>query len=152
MHIRQLTRFAAISLGIWGALLGSALWLGGPSQPNVMAGFNNPFKQLDYRQLPPVQTFAGADGTALAYRLYPPPQPARGSVTLVHGSSASSHSMHPLAMALQAAGYQVWALDMRGHGASGKRGHIDYIGQLEDDLATFARTVQPAQPATLLGF
>jgi alpha-beta hydrolase superfamily lysophospholipase len=60
--------------------------------------------------------------------------------------------MHPLAAALAAAGYSVYSLDMRGHGASGNKGHIDYIGQLEDDLSDFVQQVQPPQPSTLVGF
>ena len=76
----------------------------------------------------------------------------RGSVVLVHGSSASSASMHVLARAFARAGYGAYALDMRGHGDSGSKGQIDYVGQLEDDLDDFMRAVQPAAPATLAGF
>jgi pimeloyl-ACP methyl ester carboxylesterase len=88
---------------------------------------------------------------ALAYRHYTS-GPTMGTasarrVVLVHGSSASSRSMHPMAQALATAGYMVDALDVRGHGDSGTRGHLGatdvndkrakegYIGQLEDDLA-----------------
>jgi alpha-beta hydrolase superfamily lysophospholipase len=60
--------------------------------------------------------------------------------------------MHVLAKAFAAAGYAAYALDMRGHGASGSKGQIDYVGQLEDDLEDFMRAVQPAAPATLAGF
>jgi pimeloyl-ACP methyl ester carboxylesterase len=44
--------------------------------------------------------------------------------------------------------------DMRGHGASGTRGDIAYLGQLEDDLADFVAVVRraaPTAPLTLLG-
>ena len=60
--------------------------------------------------------------------------------------------MHPLAQALAAQGFTVDALDMRGHGDSGKRGQINYIGQLEDDIADFVKAVPHAGPSTLLGF
>lgn len=43
-------------------------------------------------------------------------------------------------------------MDIRGHGASGVKGSIGYIGQLEDDLASFMKTVALAKPATLVGF
>lgn len=49
----------------------------------------------------------------------------------------------------------VYALDMRGRGSSGRRGDIDYIGQLEDDIADFVATVRPTHSdaaLTLLGF
>ena len=60
--------------------------------------------------------------------------------------------MHPLAAAMAAAGYQAYALDMRGHGQSGARGLIAYEGQLEDDLQAFVQKVSPAAPRTLTGF
>ena len=70
---------------------------------------------------------------------------------LVHGSSARGQSMHPLAQALAAQGFIVDALDMRGHGSSGPRGQIGYIGQLEDDVADFTKAVPHAGGNTLLG-
>jgi alpha-beta hydrolase superfamily lysophospholipase len=43
---------------------------------------------------------------------------------------------------------------MRGHGTSGTRGDIGYVGQLEDDLADFVavlRKTVPSAPLTLVG-
>lgn len=73
-------------------------------------------------------------------------------MVLIHGSSGSSNSMHPMAGAFAAAGYHAYALDIRGHGASGTKGRIDHVGQLEDDLAAFMLAVKPAGPVTLVGF
>ncbi len=45
-------------------------------------------------------------------------------------------------------------MDIRGHGVSGTRGDIVYVGQLEDDLADFVsamRKTNPAMPLTLIG-
>ena len=45
-------------------------------------------------------------------------------------------------------------VDIRGHGASGTRGDIGYVGQLEDDLADFVavvRKTKPSAPLTLIG-
>jgi alpha-beta hydrolase superfamily lysophospholipase len=45
-------------------------------------------------------------------------------------------------------------VDIRGHGASGTRGDIRYLGQLEDDLADLVgkiRKTSPAAPLTLIG-
>lgn len=82
-----------------------------------MASINNPFKSVDFSDMPPLQRFTAADGAALAYRYYSPNgAAARGSVVLVHGSSASSNSMHVLAKAFAKAGYAAYALDIRGHG------------------------------------
>jgi len=55
------------------------------------------------------------------------------------------------AKSLRAGGY---AVDIRGHGSSGTRGDIGYVGQLEDDLADFVAVVRkrvPTAPLTLVG-
>lgn len=132
--------------------LALAIAWGGPAQPPAMVSINDPFRSVDSSDLPRLSTYLADDGQRLAYREYRPAAAPAGSVTLVHGSSASSASMHSLAKALAAAGYSVFALDVRGHGASASKGHIDYIGQLDADLAAFVRKVHPMQPSTLLGF
>ena len=63
--------------------------------------------------------------------------------------------MHILAESLRAAGVTTYVLDVRGHGGSGRRGDIDYIGQLDDDLADFVAQLGPAKSGesrTLAGF
>jgi non-heme chloroperoxidase len=133
--------------------LAVAIGFGGPRTPPAMASINDPFKGFDLSHLPPLRTYPGDDGTPLAYRAYAPDGAAgRGSVVLVHGSSASSESMHVLASAYAKAGQAVYSLDMRGHGASGTKGQVAYIGQLDDDLARFLAVVRPAAPVTLVGF
>ncbi|MFT3777187.1 MAG: alpha/beta fold hydrolase [Ottowia sp.] len=137
------------------AALGSALWLGGPAPIAPLASINQPFSRVDFSRLPPLARYAARDGQALAYRRYgpaPDAADARRRIVLVHGSSAHGQSMHPLAEALARAGFTVDALDMRGHGSSGPRGDIAYVGQLEDDLEDFVRQVPFAGPGTLLGF
>ena len=57
-----------------------------------------------------------------------------------------------MAKALSAAGFATYVLDIRGHGGSGRKGQIAYIGQLEDDLTDFMHAVSPSAPATLAGF
>jgi alpha-beta hydrolase superfamily lysophospholipase len=147
-----------ISLGVTLLVLVTALALviifGGPGTPTPMASVNEPFRAVDFSDLPPLAHFTARDGAPLAYRAYPALAiaPGKGSVVLIHGSSASSSSLHVLAKAFAAASFQVYALDMRGHGASGTKGKIGYIGQLEDDVADFMHAVSPAQPSTLVGF
>jgi alpha-beta hydrolase superfamily lysophospholipase len=49
---------------------------------------------------------------------------------------------------------ETFAIDIRGHGGSGTRGDIGYVGQLEDDLADFVALVRktaPRSPLTLIG-
>lgn len=151
-----MTALFVSALLILGALA-AAILFGGPKALPPMAGINNPFKAVDFSDLPPPRDYAAADGASLYYRQYEPAVSARaspspGSVVLVHGSSGSSNSMHLLAKAFAAAGYTVYALDIRGHGASGPKGRIGYIGQLEDDVESFMRKVSPPSPSTLAGF
>ena len=85
---------------------------------------------------PELSRFQARDGTWLAYRLYPAAHGETDRLAiLAHGSSASSEAMNAVALALAQAGCVAVAVDVRGHGASGSRGDIGYVGQLEDDLA-----------------
>ncbi|OLO10570.1 alpha/beta hydrolase [Chromohalobacter japonicus] len=141
-----------ISVGLVGATA-LALIFGGPSRPPTLEGINAPFKALDNSDLPALSTYQARDGTPLAFRRYAPSaDTSRGSVVLLHGSAADSRSMHPLAQAFASAGYTTYALDIRGHGASGTNGDIAYVGQLEDDLEDFVHAVDPVAPCTLVGF
>ena len=121
--------------------------------PPPMATVYDTVRRMDMSDLPSPQRYTARDGTALAYRIWPGGG-ARVAI-LIHGSTASSRSMNPLAKALAAAGATVYAPDMRGHGESGRRGDIDYLGQLDDDLADFVSTIKPQHPGatfTLIGF
>jgi non-heme chloroperoxidase len=142
-----------VATAIFAGALAAAIAFGGPKPPPPMASINDPFKSVDFSNLPPLAHFTAEDGASLAYRYYGPnAATARGSIVLVHGSSASSNSMHVLALAFARAGYAAYALDIRGHGASGQKGRIDYIGQLEDDLQSFIHAVSLPKPSTLVGF
>jgi len=112
-------------------------------------------RAVDRSTMPPLERFSARDGTELAYRHYPAQGPASGKIAiLVHGSSGSSVAVHALADALAARGVETYAPDIRGHGGSGTRGDIAYVGQLENDLEDFVAVVHktsPNQPLTLLG-
>jgi alpha-beta hydrolase superfamily lysophospholipase len=105
--------------------------------------------------MPGVDRFHARDGTELAYRHYPAHAPVTGQIAVVvHGSSGSSIAVHALAKGLAERGVETYAPDIRGHGASGTRGDIVYLGQLEDDLADFVteiRKASAAAPLTLIG-
>lgn len=104
---------------------------------------------------PELSRFQARDGTWLAYRLYPAADGGRDKLAVVyHGSTASSDEMNATAHALAKAGFVAVAVDTRGHGASGSRGDIGYIGQLEDDLADLVarlRADYPTARLTLVG-
>jgi alpha-beta hydrolase superfamily lysophospholipase len=111
-------------------------------------------RSVDRSTMPPLSRFSGRDGTELAYRHYAARGQAAGSIAiLVHGSSGSSASAHALADALAAHGIETYAPDIRGHGGSGTRGDIAYLGQLEDDMADFVGLIRntSSEPITLLG-
>ena len=111
---------------------------------------------VDLSSLPAVERFQARDGTWLGFRHYAASAPATGRAAIVvHGSSGSSGgTIHALSQALAARGVETFAVDMRGHGTSGTRGDIVYVGQLEDDLADFVavlRKTVPSAPLTLIG-
>src|SRR5437016_768691 len=111
-------------------------------------------RAVDRSTMPPLQRFSARDGTELAYRHYPARGPGSEKIAiLVHGSSGSSVAVHALADALAARGIETYAPDIRGHGGSGTRGDIAYVGQLENDMADLVALVRKAsgEPITLLG-
>lgn len=140
------------------AVLASALAFGGPRDIAPLASVNDPFDGVDFSRAPPAQRYTARDGTPLAWYSYAPAPGATAEgapvrrVVLVHGSSSRARSLHVLASALAAQGHAVAALDMRGHGESGPRGRVAYIGQLEDDVEDFLKAVPHSGPQTLMGF
>ena len=112
-------------------------------------------RSVDRSTMPPIEHFSARDGTNLAYRHYPARGAATGKIAIVvHGSSGSSPAVHALSDALAARGVETYAPDMRGHGGSGTRGDVAYVGQLENDMEDFVAVVRKAwstQPITLLG-
>ena len=111
---------------------------------------------VDLSTLPAIERFQARDGTWLGFRHYGAGGTPTGRVAIViHGSSGSSGgTIHALSQALAGRGVDTFAVDMRGHGTSGTRGDIGYVGQLEDDLADFVavlRNTVPSAPLTLVG-
>lgn len=138
------------------ALLLTAMIATPLQRPAEMRSVSDSAKGIDWSTLPPLERFQARDGTWLGFRHYAPKGTAtdRGAI-FVHGSSASSATVnHALTAALATRGVETWALDMRGHGGSGTRGDLGYVGQLEDDLVDFVAHVRksaPDLPLTLIG-
>jgi alpha-beta hydrolase superfamily lysophospholipase len=138
---------------VFALALVTAIVFGGPARLSPLKSVNDPFKLIDFSGLPPIERFIARDGTQLAYRTYEIDIERRnGCVVLVHGSSASSNSMHAIAKGIALSGYVVYALDIRGHGESGEKGQIAYVGQLEDDIEDFMKCLQPKGRKVLVGF
>lgn len=137
---------------VMAAALAAAIVLASPKAPPAMESIAAPFRTMNFTSLPPVRHYQARDGVKLAYRAYPADRACR-TVVLVHGSSASSSSLHALAEHLQESAIDVYALDIRGHGESGPKGDIDYVGQLEDDLEDFMKQMfQNRTDVILAGF
>ncbi len=143
---------AALIVVVLGAL-GGVLAFDAPVKPPALASVSAPFANVDFSDLPALQTYSACDGAALGYRAY---EGGGAQVAvLIHGSSDDGAGMHPLAKALRDAGASVYVPVLRGHGNSGRVGDIDYIGQLEDDLADFVGVLRPLHPNasfSLIGF
>ena len=130
----------------------SVIALDAPSSPPAMPTMADSIGQAKIDLSQPSQ-FRARDGVRLRYYLYPG-EPDK-IVVLVHGSAGPAGSMHALANWLCAAGFTVYVPDIRGHGESSRRGDIDYIGQIDDDLVDFVAQLGPAKSGevrTLVGF
>jgi len=149
----RLLRWALAAVGV-AALLLTAMVATPLERPPQLHSVSESARAVDRSTMPGLEWFSARDGTVLTYRHYP----ARGAATgklaiLVHGSSGSSAAVHALADALAAHGIDTYAPDIRGHGGSGTRGDIAYLGQLEDDMADLVALIRKGsdEPITLLG-
>ena len=137
---------------IVGVIFTAAIKLSTPETPPMMASIAAPFRTVNFKTLPQAGYYQARDGAKLAYRAYPATN-GKQTVILIHGSTASSSSIHVLAEYLQKNDMDVYALDVRGHGESAHKGDIDYLGQLEDDLEDFMKQFfQGRKDVTLAGF
>jgi pimeloyl-ACP methyl ester carboxylesterase len=144
-----LSAAGTIALAI-GCLLAAPL-----SQPPALASIHDGAVAIGDADRPALSRFQARDGTFLAYRLYPAKDGATDRLAIVvHGSSGTSADMHAVAKALADNGVAAVAIDTRGHGASGTRGDIGYIGEIDDDLADLVAQLRQSYPAarlTLIG-
>jgi pimeloyl-ACP methyl ester carboxylesterase len=104
--------------------------------------------------LPDLRRYRARDREELAYRFYE--STADRILVFVHGSSYHGAGYHALASFLSESGAAKVVLpNLRGHYLSGRRrGDVDYIGQLEDDLADLIAALRDqrlGRPVTLGG-
>ena len=125
-----------------GAMLASPL-----KAPPPLASIRDGAAKLDLAGAPALSFFQARDGSWLGYRLFAAEGAPTGQIAiLAHGSTGNSMEMTGVAKALAAAGVTAVAVDVRGHGASGQRGDVGYVGQVEDDLADLIDVLSSANP------
>jgi alpha-beta hydrolase superfamily lysophospholipase len=157
MSLASLPQFLVWPLALIGVVaLALGFMLAAPlTQPPPLASIQSGAMAIGDEGKPDLSRFQARDGTWLAYRFYPAGQGQTSRLAiLAHGSSASSDEMHAIAKELAASGVAAVAIDARGHGASGTRGDIASIGQLDDDLADLVahlRLTYPKARPTLIG-
>lgn len=152
--LKRLFTMAAISLVIY---LGIALGLivsQGPGAP-ISAGKGLDFSaQVQNSGTAPMALtrFQTRDGAGQNARIFPGPSEGAPVLVLVHGSGWHGLQFERLARSLQASATVV-VPDLRGHGENPeRRGDVDYIAQLEDDLADLIlATRMPGQQVVLAG-
>lgn len=141
MIVLRLLRFALMAFGLLAAIAVAAVAVP-VKRPPELAAISDGVKGVDRSGMPGIKIFQARDGTGIGYRHYPAEGAALGTAILIHGSSGSSVGVHPLARVLAARGIESYAPDIRGHGASGTRGDIGYVGQLDDDLADMVAMIR----------
>jgi non-heme chloroperoxidase len=105
---------------------------------------------IDYTEIPLLDSYLCRDGIELNYYYY---QAQTNKVLIIlHGSGWHSKYFLSLAKYISSENIaHVYTPDLRGHGISPiKRGDINYINQLEDDLADFISNVREKHPNSML--
>ncbi|TLS47765.1 alpha/beta hydrolase [Streptomyces montanus] len=103
-------------------------------------------------------TFESEDGVQIHVHEWKPESPPRAVVQIAHGMGEHADRYAPLAAALTAEGYAVYANDHRGHGLSrhAEPGHLgdDGWNRLVSDMVTLSEAIReqhPGLPLVLLG-
>lgn len=127
----------------------------------VTACAHTPNLDLRPEPAPPgeeVGSFTAHDGTKLWRRHWLPAAPdqqVKGILIIQHGLRDHSDNYDHLARRAAAAGFSVWAMDLRGHARSaGPRvapdPWMDYVRDF-DQLVDFATAAEPNQPVFIMG-
>lgn len=152
--LTKIATFAVISLAIY-LLIALGLTISQfPRHPIAAVKGLDFSRQVIEPDRPPasLETLQTGEGKTQSVRLYPMTGSGGPLVVLVHGSGWHGLQFDQLARALQPFA-DIVVPDLRGHGPNAKRrGDVDYIGQLEDDLADLIISRRkPGQRVVLAG-
>lgn len=143
--------FGLISVAVYFALAAVLVFVVKPKGPSKPGQIEFAELFIDYGDLPERRSYTTRDGSSLYYRHYP--SSSDTIIIMLHGSGWHSRYFLPLARYLSSRDVaQVYTPDLRGHGhAPERRGDVDYIGQLDEDLADLVGLVKKTNPhATLI--
>ncbi len=100
-------------------------------------------------------TFTSTDSTKLFERAWLPDGAPKAAIAIVHGYAEHSGRYEHVGKRFAAAGYAVYALDLRGHGRSeGERALVRSVDEYVSDAAALLSRVrdrQPGAPLVILG-
>ncbi len=88
-------------------------------------------------------TLIGFAGCHIYYQSWQPEEPSHAIVVLVHGLGAHSGVFQNVVEYLVPQGYEVYALDLRGHGHSeGQRGYINSWKEFREDIRSLLQQIR----------
>jgi alpha-beta hydrolase superfamily lysophospholipase len=149
--LSRILTFVLISVVIYFGIAAVLIIVGKPGQRrDTQGGLSFDELRFDTSALPPLETFEARDGTELSYRHYA--SDADQVLVLLHGSGWHSSYFLPLAAFISAENLaHVYTPDLRGHGPTpARRGDIEYIDQLEDDVADLIALIRQQHPDAAL--
>ncbi len=149
--ITKIFTFILISVLIYFGIAGTMIVIGKPRKPGkIDQSFDFTELFFDYSGLPELKKYVARDGVRLSYRHYP--AESDKVVVFLHGSGWHSQYFLPISKFLSTEGLsEVYTPDLRGHGPDPvRRGDVDYICQLEDDLADFLVFIRERNPGKKL--
>ena len=121
--------------------------------PEPGQGLRFPAPDGALEDLPALGCSTPSGDCPVPFRRYPARRSARPLLILIHGSAWHSMQFHRLARAIAAKdAAEVVVPDMRGHGpCARRRGDVDYIGQMEADIAALIDRVGQGRQVILGG-
>ena len=152
----SILKFLAVSLVITALIPFGLILSQWPSKTEVVQnGDTLDFESAigsDRSNLPDPTLITMRDGWSMPVRQYGTQTASKPMLVFVHGSGWNGMQYNALAHKLSQDAY-VLAVDLRGHGAAPeRRGDVDYIGQMEDDLADLITAERKAgQKVVMLG-